>query len=336
MSPNTIDLLLLSLFFVGSFFFSGFESGVVSVDRHKLLYKMRHGDKKAMAIAALLRNTHRMLATVLVGNNICNIAISVLIAGLGFRLAAERGQVWLGFAGVIITLITGEYLPKRWSCARPIERVGPLMGTFHFFQMFLSPLATVCIFLTRIFDRRNKNKPSPFVSRESIEVITRYSEERGKISSFERLIIKQVLSLQMKKASQIMTPINRVIYVTNEMTPVQCIDLSQKHDYSLLPVFSTDKLKCFGVLNVFELIQGKMLYPHYQSPAYVSPETPADELLPYMRREKRRLLFVRNEQTGTILGIIKQNDILLDILDDRLLRASTDRKSIPLPIDEDE
>ncbi len=322
--PLVIELVLLVFFFAGSFFFSGFESGVVAVDRHKLLHQLRQGDPIAAKIAAILRNTHRLLATVLVGNNICNIALSVLIAGIGYKIGAELGQTIMGVVGAFVTLIIGEYLPKRYFCANPLQRIRPCMGIFSVLQFLLTPFATVCIWLTKLISRRPESK-SPFVSRESIDVITRNSQADGKISAFERLVIKQVLDLQMKRAREIMTPIKDAVVVYEGTSTEDCIRASQRCAYRLLPLFTKDGKTCKGLICVLELVQGKVSPEKYLSPIFIHPESPADEVLALMRKTHRRMIMVRENPECPVLGIIKQSDILHEILHDRLLKASTDR-----------
>lgn len=217
-----VDLGLILLFFIGSWFFSGFESGMVSLNRYRLVRAVRNGDPKAKALATILRDMHRLLATTLVGNNICNVTLSTLSAALAVAIAAALGlkgpiaQTIATLTVAILLLIVGEFLPKLWFTARPIERCAPLLPIFRLFQTLLAPLASLCILLTRLVSGREKEKRSPFVSRENIAFLMRDSEANGEVSAFERLMVSRVLDLQFKRASQLMTPLHAIARINHD------------------------------------------------------------------------------------------------------------------------
>ena len=332
-----INLTLIIIFFTGSWFFSGFESGAISLNRHRLVYRIRHGDKKARALARLLRDSHRLLATTLVGNNICNVTLSTLTAALATTAAAA-----LGFGGALaqtiatviiatLLLIIGEYLPKLWFTSRPIERCIPLLPIFQVLRALLSPLASLCIFITRLVTPKSQEKRSPFVSRESIAFLMRDSEAQGEISPFERIMVSRVLDLQLRKTTRLMTPLSRVdrVYESDNLATVLRV-FRQTH-HRILPMFSDDGKRCTGVIHLFDLLRSQNQNPvpaDVRRPAVpVRSDTPSDELLPYMRVRRTKILIVHNDEK--IVGIVTQQDILNAVLDDELLRSSTDRRRAP-------
>lgn len=330
MQTLLFELGLMALFFLGSGFFSGFESGAVSMNKHRLVHLVRNGNAAARKITKVLRNSHRMLATILVGNNICNVAISTLAASLGYRFAAELGQTVAGITATILLVVCGEFLPKLWFTARPIHRTLKMVGVFTFFEYLLYPLASVCIFLTRIVDRRSKReKRSPFLSRENILFMAQDSEAQGKISAFERVMIRRVLDLQFRKVTEIMTPISRVSRVYESDNYATCLRVFRHSRHSRLPIFSDDDKKCLGVLHLFDLLRCKSKNPVpfdlKHAPAFILPSMPVDDVLPYMRQKGQTLLMVRTEH-GRVVGIVNQDDVLKAVIDDELLRSSTERR----------
>ena len=317
-----IDIALIVIFFIGSWFFSGFESGMVSLNRYRLVRMVRNGDKKAKALGKVLRDSHRLLATTLVGNNICNVTLSTLSATLAVATAASLGlrgpfaQTIATLIVAILLLIIGEFLPKLWFTARPIERCIPLLPTFRVMQRLLAPLATLCIVLTRLVTGKETEKRSPFVSRENIAFLMRDSDD----------------------------PREKVF------------EIFRKTHQRVLPLFEKDSTECVGILHLSDLLRDERNTPLRDLSRIahaIDKNEAADNLLTQMRSANTKLLLVCH---GTViqavatqaaehaqrnlhvakpeqfrpafrapLGIITQEDVLKAILDDEILRSSTDR-----------
>lgn len=336
MSPTVrlVNLLLILLFILGSWFFSGFESGMVSINRHRLIHRIRHGDKKARTLANILRDTHRLLATTLVGNNICNVTISTLVAALALSLTESYGwdapmvQTIATIAAAVTLLIVGEFLPKLWFTARPIDRCRPLIPIFMVLRALLTPLAKICILLTGLVSAKAKDKRSPFLSRENLAFLMRDSEKHGQISPFERGMVSRVLDLQLRKATQVMTPMDRVakVYESDNLSTVLRVFRQSRH--RILPLMSDDGKNCLGMIHLFDILRARSKDPVpfdlRRTPVFVKSSTPADELLPYMRLRNTKILVVMTA-AGTPAGIVTQEDVLNSVIDDELLSSSTQR-----------
>lgn len=353
-----IDVGLILLFFTGSWFFSGFESGMISLNRYLLVRRIRQGDSKAKALANVLRDTHRLLATTLVGNNICNVTLSTLTAAIAVAIASAMGlkgalaQTLATALVALLLVIVGEYLPKLWFTARPIERCSPLLPLFRLLQTLLNPLASLCILLTRLVSGRKKTKRSPFVSRENIAFLMRDSEAHGEVSAFERLMVSRVLDLQLKRASQLMTPLRAISRIDINDSPETVIKTFRQTHHRILPVFQTvqEGAKgipyCVGVLHLFDLLrspcQNNTVIPSgiYRKAYCVSESEAADNLLIKMRENNTKMLLVCKEHAHkdqkppllshavrNPIGLVTLEDVLKAILDDEILHSSTNRLS---------
>ncbi len=331
-----IDICLIILFFIGSWFFSGFESGVVAISRHRLIHLVRHGNKQARHLTTILRDTHRFLATTLVGNNICNVTLSTLASSIAISLTSTfMNEAWAQIIATLLVscllLVIGEYLPKLWFSARPIERCGRLCVIFNGIRKILYPLASLCMLLTRIFTSKKvkKEKRSPFVSREALAFLVRESEAHGHISAFERMMVNRVLNLQLNKAIQLMTPMNRVrkVYESDNFATVLRVFRTTKH--RILLMMSDDDSKVLGVVHLFDLLRSRSKTPRpfdlRRSAVFAKYNLPADEVLPYMRMRNTKMLILC--QGGEPIGIITQQDVLNAVLDEELLHSSTSRRS---------
>lgn len=353
-----IDLALILLFFTGSWFFSGFESGMVSLNRYRLVRRIRNGDKQAKRLANVLNDMHRLLATTLVGNNICNVTLSTLTAAIAVAAAMKMGfqstlaQTLATLLVAVLLLVIGEFLPKLWFTARPLERCLPLLPVFRVLRMLLSPLASLCIVLTRLVSGRGQVKRSPFVSRENIAFLMRDSEANGEVSPFERMMVNRVLDLQFKCAEQLMTSFESFPRLDRYAGRNVALSLFKRTNQRAFPIF-TLKVKnqrvvqcCVGILLMRDLLKCKanesLAKCGLQHAYCVAANEPADNLLLKMREHNTKMLLVCREVVDAKghplhtpnavyepLGFVTQEDVVRAILDDELLNTSTDRHSVP-------
>ena len=353
-----LEVIFLPFFLAASSFFSGFETGIISINRHRLLHLVRGGSRRAAYIARLLADPQRLLATTLVGNNISNVVLATLAANLGFRIAGTTGQALAAPITTVVILVFGEYLPKIWLAAYPLRGVLPLAFVFRAVDFILYPVAAACAFLTQRLTSRLQTNRSPFVARENVniparenrpaptdgvdvaldreglKILARDSQRQGHISPFERHLINRVLELQLKHAWQLMTPLDQVISVTPEQTLADCRLLALQARHDRLPVFAanTEPPHCLGILQLSDVNtrQAALDTPvaRLMRPArVVDMNMPADDLLPFMRANHQGMILLK-DHGNRLRGVITQEDLLTALIDD-LRDPSTDRVPDP-------
>ncbi len=323
---KTILLFLLLLLCMALFgFFSGIESGMRAINRARLLHWAKSGIKPAILLQRYLDDMQRFLATVLVGNNLANVTISILTASLagnlftGTRHPLVGGAIWEGFIAVSI-LYFCEYLPKLLFTNRPLRRTVQACRFFRYCDRLLAPFTSLMLWITRWMtlpkDRENDNKPFLPTREYVVNVIT--DRKRGAdISALESVMIRKVLDLQNMKAADIMTPIRQITKVSEETPLSICFQLVRDSGHIRLPVLSSDGTQWVGMVDAFrELANGAT--PDSDTPAgkcvrrisSVPGDKPADELLPKMRGEHSPMLFVKDPQTQKVIGILTEATVL--------------------------
>ena len=326
-----LEILLLPVFLAACAFFAGFETGAISINRHRLLHRVRGGSRRAAHVARLLGQPGRLLATALVGNNIAAVVVATLAANLGARAGGAAGQALAAPAATALVLVFGEYLPKVWCAAHPMRLVVPAAFVFRAFELILYPVAAACAFLTRRLAPGSKaDARPPFVSRENIKLLARDSQRQGNISPFERHLINRVLELQLKQAWQLMTPLADVVSVTPGQTLADCRVLALQSRHNRLPVLAGPGAPGapLGVLHISDPAtrQAALGTPveKLMTPArVVDMHMPADDLLPFMRAHHEGMIFLR-DKSGRLRGLITQGDLLSALIDD-LRDPSTER-----------
>lgn len=181
-----------------SAFFSGTETGFLSVSRERILHLAREGGRKAKIVQSALSDMGRTTTTILVGNNIANVSYSSATAALAAELFAKdsvANVVWSLFAAFLV-LYTSEFMPKLLCSARPLRRSLLLAGPYRVISIALSPLTAVAMKLTDIF---MPNKESKYTLTTSD--LMRILEDRKDgvcLSDIESALITKILVLRVK------------------------------------------------------------------------------------------------------------------------------------------
>lgn len=332
-----LELALILACLCGSAFFSGIETGIISIDRLRLMHRARNGSAAARIIEGFLRQSDRLLGTTLVGNNIVNNVIATLAAVLAQARWGREGQAVAAVGVAIAVLVFGEYLPKAWFSSRPLDRCLPFARALRVIEIVLKPLAAFVMKVTQwTLPARSGAKRTPFVTREHLHLLTRDSEAGGQISTFERLMIGRVLDLQVKTAAEIMTPLGKVACIRAPATLADAVACVRNRGHMKLPVFSEEGSRCIGVLYTQEVLPNLLesgtepVTRHMKPPFFIADHVRADDVLPLLRRNRQHLALIRGAD-GQVLGIVTVENILKILVGNLPASASGERKTEPAP-----
>jgi len=309
---------LMGLCFAAVGFFAGAETGVLCVNRARLMHFVRNGLKSATVLAAYLDNMQHFVVTVLVGLNLFNVALSTLSANAAKLLFPGRAlpQALWACAVAGLLLFFCEYLPKLFFTTRPLRRTLLVIHAFQAMDRALLPVTRLVAALTSRFVPDASKKPQALITREFIREVVNDPKDGAQISPVERLMIKHVLDLQSQTAAQIMTPLGKVVSVTEGAPLATCFDTVRASDYhARVPVFSADRKRCvgvFAVLDVFAIradLRKATVNAFMRQPLFVGADTKADDILPLMRKNRQHMAIVRDAE-GAVLGIITEDTIL--------------------------
>jgi putative hemolysin len=315
----SLHIFLLGCCFLFVAFFAGIETGVLCVSRMRLIHLVRNGVKAAKTLSFYVTNIQRFIATVLVGCNLFNVMLSVLSASLAVRLFPHHKGLQTAWAIMIACMVVffSEYLPKLFFSTRPLRRTLLAIPIFNVVQKIVYPLAKIVLVITELVMPKSKNTEGQLfpITREYIDDVVSDPRESAQITSIERAMIHRVLSLHDKTADQIMTPLEKVVFVTEDMTMRDCFEKVRDKGYVRMPVFTVDGERCVGVLSVLDVFaiapnpEDVPVQTFLRPPIFVDPAMPADDLLPMMRRKRQHMVLVRNEDRK-VTGIITSENIL--------------------------
>ena len=327
-------LLLLVLCHALCAFFAGLETGIISVNRLRLLHLARSGDRRARLLAEYVRDPDRLLGTMLVGCNLASVAISVVSAGLAQSLWGTAG---LGVSSAVSTatiLVFGEFLPKAWFSARPLSRGLPFAHALRAAEVVLFPVSWLLMRLTDFFAPAPRGGPGGgrMVTREHLQLLARNSEAGGQISPLEGLLISRALALQTKTALDVMTPLAKTDTLAPDSTLADVSALVARTGHGKFPVIDPATGLCTGVFYVQDVLARISGNPDdrvsdfARKPFYVRAAMRADDILPHLRRGGQRLGVVR-DASGRLRGIVTIDAILGIIVGNLPRDTSGDRRA---------
>ena len=318
------SLLLIVLGILASAFFSGMETGLISLNRVRLRHEVERKNRRAIILNMFVENSERLLGTTLVGNNLANVLVAVVASSIATRIFGESS--WGGFAATVIAssvlLIFGEIVPKslfRHYAHRLCLTFADLLNATAW---LFAPVVGLLGFLMRVVTRISGGAEQPrsfFVTREELKLLAKEGEAGGALTAEEREMIHGVFDFPYKTVNEVMMPLSRTVTVTQATSIEELFDISQRTGYARLPVRDGDKI--IGVANVYEILfesvarDGKTVRDVTQKPQFVLATERINRVLPVLRASRIPISVVLNPE-GRPLGIITIEDIVEEIVGD--------------------
>ena len=325
-------ILLLLFLLVLSGVFSGMEIAFFSLGAEKIqAIKNKTQDlklqKKITALEKLKKDSNKLLVTILIGNNIVNVAASSMatVAALEFSKNIGGGSnesLVIGAVTGIMTfliLIFGEITPK--SLAHRYAFKFALFSTpiLKFLQIVLYPIVYPISLLTNKFTGNQEIKHG--LSEEELIAAIELSEKEGQIDAEERDLVEKVLEFDQHTVESIMTPRSKIFSVPDNLAVMEAIELVTASRHSRVPVFHENLEEIIGVLKINNLLEEVLkgdldnknvanvsLLPTYKIPLTMKIHT----LLKEFQSEKNHMAFVYDEHGG-LIGLITLEDIIEEI-----------------------
>ena len=321
MMTDTIQILLYFLCLIASGFFSGIETGVISIHPVRLLHCVKEKVRGATTLQGFADDSDRLLGTTLVGTNLCVVIVSVVSASYAARHCNPTGESLFSVGTAVMVLVFAEYLPKAWFHARPLARSLRYTRVLTLSELLPRPTAALVIGITRVFlpGKTTFGNPGLFATKEDLKQLADEGVAHGAISHTERSMITRVFELSGKKASEVMVPREDMTFVNSDQSLEDFFEVARSTSFTRMPVFDTENQEFVGIINVFFVLsQRERNSAHsvgsYARPSYsVFEDTPVDDILPLMRRNRQPLCLVRNT-VNEVVGLLTIEDILEEIV----------------------
>lgn len=319
-------ILIFILLLILSAFFSSSETALFSLSGVQI---RRIGDAKSGAgakIAKALAQPRKVLVTILLGNELVNVSLSIAGAAMISRIPMSAAAQTI-MAVVIITpilLVAGEIIPKNLAF-RHAQRLAPvLIWPLYTFYKLLKP---VRVFLTGIADRvvlllgGKPARTGPMIMEEEYRRLVDMGRESGILATEESDLIHNVFDFSDKVVREIMTPAEKIFSLDFGLPYEKIIEGIKCVQFSRIPFYERDKDNIIGILHVKGLFafhrnrlegKGSELKSILHEPIFISEDTLLEDLLKEFQRTQLHMAVVRDE-SGKVRGVVTMDDVLKEL-----------------------
>jgi len=319
------EIILLIILFILSAFFSASETALTSLSRIRVSRMKEQKLRGAKLVSELKEKPSEFLSTILIGNNLVNIAASALATTIIIRLLAEQGFANIGLAvgvatGVMTFLILtfGEIIPKTIALRKAESFslfVAPIIVTLSF---ILKPIAYLIGFICRpfilLFGGKAPEK-GPFITEEEIRLILAAGEKEGVIEEEERQMITSIFEFGDTVVREVMTPRPDISAADSGKTLEGIKNVVIESGHSRIPVYETNLDNIVGLVYAKDLLKsGIANLKDILRPAVFIPEAKkVSELLHEMQAARTHLAIIVDEY-GMTSGVVTLEDLIEEIV----------------------
>lgn len=316
-------LPLVVLLFLGTGFFSGAETAVVSASRARLQRLADEGRRDARSALGLLEDTPRTIAATLVGTNVCNIGVASLVTAMALGRWPEHGPTIATIVLTPVILFGAEILPKALFRSRPTRLLRGCAGTLHLFRILLAPAVAVASATTTALLwilRVPRAERRPVFVREDLENLFLYGgvhddeDDRDGTRATLRMA-GRVLELVRRPVTEAMTSVPEQRSCPATSTVGEAIERFRASSGRFLAVRGASG-DVTGIVAAKHLLGAAADEPlaGYVRPAYpLRPDDTLDRAITGLRQSRLPVAIVR-DASGKPLGVVTPEDLLEEVV----------------------
>jgi len=322
-STHALLLTLLVLLLVSAFF-SGSETGLMSINRYRLRHLAQNKHKSAMRVEALLKRPERLLGLILLGNNLVNILASSIATVLAIRLFGDLGIALATMVLTMAILIFSEVTPKTLAAVYPERFAYPASWVLQGLMVLLYPLVWLINGISTLVLRMLGIKlKSQDVTLSSDELRTVVNEAGVLIPRRNQEMLVSILDLEKVSVEDIMVPRSEIyaIDINDDWKTIRRQLTNTPHTKVLL--YRDELDDAVGFIHAREALRllardqfnKASLLRTVREVYYIPVGTPLSVQLAKFQRNKERIGLVVDEY-GDIRGLTTLDDILEEIVGD--------------------
>ena len=324
-TENVLQIVLLVFLLAGSAFFSASETALMSLSKIRIRYMEDEGVKGAKLVASLIEKSSDLLSSILVGNNIVNIAATSVSTALFMSIFGSQGVAIATAVMTVLVLIFGEITPKTIAANSP-EKVALLVSKpINLIMKIVKPLVWVFNLLTGVIFKLmgiDNDGVKPFITEEELKTMVNVSHEEGVLEMEEREIINNVFQFGDMQAKEAMVQRLDMVAVNIEDSYDEIIEMFKSEKLSRLPVYEESIDDIVGILNVKDIIflsdeeiENFDIKDYIREAFFTYEFKKITQLLEEMKKEKSQMAIVVDEYGGTA-GLLTIEDLVEVIVGD--------------------
>ena len=316
--------LLLILLVLLSAFFSSSEIAYATASKLRLQNDAENGSRRAARAIWISEHFTGFLSTILVGNNLVNIAFSSAMTALMISVYGASGETVAPIVSTLVLLIFGEIIPKIAGTSQADRLVRIYTYPLRFFMILFKPVTAL---VTRIVDRLSglwtSEEAEPEVTDDELVSILETIEDEGVFTEQESELIKSAIEFSDVTAGDIFIPRVDVTAIDVEDSVEGLLKDEDLLSYSRIPVYRDTIDTILGILSTKKLLKAAVTTPLSEirledllsPPVYVHKTRNISSILSEFRKKHLMMAIVVDEYGGTE-GILTLEDILEEIVGD--------------------
>jgi putative hemolysin len=324
---SVIEVFFMVLLIMGSAFFSGSETALTAVNntlgRIRMERLAKH-DPRAATVLKILDQFNRMISTILMCNDICNIVVTTLMTTFTIHTFGDNAVSWATVFLTVVLMLFGEVTPKEISMAETDRNSLRSANTVWFLMKVLAPVVNLVSFLSHGLMRLVRVKPAPeaHISNDEFISIIREVRRDGVLDYDEMKIMYNVLGFGNTVARDIMTPRADMDCLPSDADYEATLDFLKNTHFSRIPVYdSEDPDRITGIVSVRDIAAASGDRTHFRlsdiraGACYTYEYKKVPDLLDEMQSKRQKVCFVVDE-FGATVGMVTLSDLVEEIVGD--------------------
>lgn len=322
-----IGIVLISLSI--SAFFSMTETAATSISSLKAKHLTETGKKSAQILNLWLNSPHRVLASLLIGNNLANIFASIFVDEIIRRHFGNSSIIIVTAMMTIIIVLFAEIIPKTFAKTHAVKIIIPILNVYKLFYYILLPftitMTTLSYYITSMFSKNIKSNNGPQITEEELEFLINVGEREGVIHEQKHDMLSGIFELGDTVVREVMVHRIDLTAAPQSMKIVDAVEKFRETGLSRIPVYEDKIDNITGTIHAKDALfflkkhhGEQMCYEatvsEIRREVMFIPETkPVDLLFQEMKRHKQHMAIVLDEYGGTS-GIVTMEDIFEEIV----------------------
>ena len=319
MEDSISSILILVLLITMSAYFSATETAYSSLNKIKLKSIANKGNKKAKLALELSEKYDSVISTILIGNNIVNIATASLATVLFTKLLGGSGVTVSTIVMTILILIFGEISPK--SIAKDIPESFAIVSAplLNAFCIILKPVNNLFCLWKKVISKVFKIQKHSGITEDEILTIAEEAENEGGINPQQLEIIKSAIELNDQEVIEAFTPRVDMVAIKDSCSKEELLNLFIESGFSRIPVYHDNIDNVIGIINEKDLInivvnnKNEEISSIIKPLNVIQPHMKLSQLLKVLQNNKSHMALIADEYGGT-MGIITLEDILEELV----------------------
>ena len=320
MDDGSITLLVALVILIAfSAFFSASETAFSSLNQIRLKSRAEEGDTSAARVLAMAEKYDKLLSSILIGNNIVNIAAASIGTVLFTKwLGEERGATASTIVLTIVVLIFGEVTPKTLAKEMPETIATAVSPVLNLLMTLFTPLTWLFSQWKKLLGRFVHSSESDAITEGELITMVSEAENDGELTDRESQLIRSAIEFDDVEVEEILTPRVDVVAVEDDISLEELAQTFAESGYSRLPVYHDTVDNIIGVVHekdfyIARLKKSVTMEDLIAPTLYTTGSTQISQLLRTLREQHHHMAVVVDEYGGTE-GIITLEDILEELV----------------------